>query len=52
MALIPVRYLCWGCKGETVKHEEQKEPIPSKVAWNLCKECQNKIVSGVKGNGN
>jgi len=39
-ANIIVWYLRWGCGAEKVKYEEQKEPIPEKIIWNICKEYQ------------
>lgn len=42
MAKIPVTYQCWGCGSEETRIEEIDEPIPNKVVWNLCKDCQKK----------
>lgn len=39
---IPVTYQCWGCGSEVVKYEPQREPVLSKIVWNLCKDCQRK----------
>jgi len=45
---IPVRYLCWKCGSERVEFEEQKEPIPEKVIWNLCKDCVEAKINRVE----
>lgn len=39
MTHIPVTYLCYGCGSQKVEYEEQEEPIPEKVIWNLCPQC-------------
>jgi len=37
---IEVTYKCGGGGAEQVVYEPQTEPIPSKVVWNICPECQ------------